>query len=68
VLRDRFLAVRDRRAGRPAGSADYLPFIQALEEPERRLGTAWLESIVNDRMERVLDVLTAFRSGPAEAA
>lgn len=68
MLRDRFLAVLDRCAGRPAGSADYLPFIQALEKPERLLGTAWLESIVNDRMERVLGVLTAFRSGPVEAA
>ena len=68
MLRDRFLAVRDRLAGRPAGAADYLPFIQALKKPERLLGTAWLESIVNDRMERVLGVLTAFRSGPVEAA
>lgn len=65
-LRDRFLAVLDRRVGRPVASADYLPFIRSLDPPERRLGTAWLEGVVAGRMERVLGVLTAFRPDPDE--
>ncbi|NPU83445.1 MAG: UDP-N-acetylglucosamine pyrophosphorylase [Syntrophaceae bacterium] len=68
ALRDRFLAVLDRRMSRPSGPADYLPFIRVLDPSERQLGTAWLESVVSDRMERVLGVLAAFRSGSAETA
>ncbi|MGV8081533.1 MAG: UDP-N-acetylglucosamine pyrophosphorylase [Syntrophales bacterium] len=68
ALRDRFLAVLDQRMVRPSGSADYLPLIRALNPSERRLGTAWLESIVTNRMERVLGVLTSFRSGSADTA
>jgi len=65
ALRERFLAILDQRVGRPAASGDYLPFIQTLDPPTRRLGTAWLESVVNERMDRVLEVLTTFRPDPA---
>ncbi|MBW1998216.1 MAG: hypothetical protein JRJ29_09670 [Deltaproteobacteria bacterium] len=58
--RREFLAVVDVASGK--SGPDYISFVRALSERERRLGTSWLQDIVDRVTERTFEFLPGFKT------
>lgn len=60
ALRDQFLAGLE--AATPIAGLDYIATISSLSADLKKLGTRWLQSVVDDVMARALDEIGAFQA------